>query len=440
MIKHPYSALALLLIICAFCIARIVTIQSNQLLPVKVTTWDALGYYMYLPATFIYKDLKQLSFYDSIEQKYHLQGSGKMYQFNKWKNQNYVGGYMIGTSIIQFPFFFTSHWIAKYKKQADGFSSTYQHGIAWGAIIWVSISLIFLRKFLLIYFPDWVVALTCLIGVLGTNVIQYVAIEGGQIHAWIFPFYVYILITSRKWHVHPGIKNSILLGLVIGLATVCRVTEFIMFVIPLLWNVNKQSISKTIRLNLKHLLIICATIFVCLLPQLIYWKYAAGQWVYPLGSKWEFFNPHWRVLLGEEKGWLIYTPLCGLVIIGLFKMQNFQLKKSMLTFILLNIWIIISWHVWRYGGSYSTRALSHSMPVMMIPMALSIQFLAKNKWKYLFYFVIIFFFLRNFLQLYQYNTGVLHYDRNTWQYYKRIYWKTKTTPEDLQYLQPENED
>ncbi|HLO38540.1 MAG TPA: hypothetical protein VK173_08620, partial [Lacibacter sp.] len=33
-------------------------------------SWDVSGYYMYLPATFIYKDLKQCSFKDSILSKY----------------------------------------------------------------------------------------------------------------------------------------------------------------------------------------------------------------------------------------------------------------------------------------------------------------------------------------------------------------------------------
>jgi len=34
-------------------------------------SWDVMGYYLYLPAAIIYKDLKKLSFKDDIVEKYH---------------------------------------------------------------------------------------------------------------------------------------------------------------------------------------------------------------------------------------------------------------------------------------------------------------------------------------------------------------------------------
>jgi len=38
--------------------------------------WDVTGYYSYLPAIFIYKDLKQLSFYSKIAEKYNPNSAG----------------------------------------------------------------------------------------------------------------------------------------------------------------------------------------------------------------------------------------------------------------------------------------------------------------------------------------------------------------------------
>jgi hypothetical protein len=57
--KNSYSFFSLIIILFVFCFIRI---QYKK----PVTTWDSLGYYMYLPATFIYHDLKNISFYDSI--------------------------------------------------------------------------------------------------------------------------------------------------------------------------------------------------------------------------------------------------------------------------------------------------------------------------------------------------------------------------------------
>ena len=67
--------------------------------PIKVTTWDALGYYMYLPATIIYNDLAELKFYPEIEKKYSLQGlPNEFYQFSKLENSNYTGKYFVGVA------------------------------------------------------------------------------------------------------------------------------------------------------------------------------------------------------------------------------------------------------------------------------------------------------------------------------------------------------
>src|SRR5438874_525229 len=47
----------------------------------KVTTWDALGYYMYLPAIFVYHDMTELKWFPAIDKKYAVSG-GWVYQHN----------------------------------------------------------------------------------------------------------------------------------------------------------------------------------------------------------------------------------------------------------------------------------------------------------------------------------------------------------------------
>ncbi len=67
----PFSKYAL--IICIF----LVSITAFKFYPKwekkgteATLSWDASGYYMYLPAIFIYNDIKKCSFKDSILQKY----------------------------------------------------------------------------------------------------------------------------------------------------------------------------------------------------------------------------------------------------------------------------------------------------------------------------------------------------------------------------------
>jgi len=63
-----------------------------------------------------------------------------------------------------------------------------------------------------------------------------------------------------------------------------------------------------------------------------------------------FLNPWFRVLFGPEKGWFLYTPISIMMLAGLFLIKKYPFQKSVITFCLLNIWIIIAWSDWRYWG------------------------------------------------------------------------------------------
>ena len=88
----------------------------------KVTTWDAFGYYVYLPALFIYHDYKELKWLPEIDSKYAVTG-GNGWQALKADNGNYVFKYLGGVAVMQLPFFLAGHVFAKgLGYPADGFS------------------------------------------------------------------------------------------------------------------------------------------------------------------------------------------------------------------------------------------------------------------------------------------------------------------------------
>ncbi len=408
---------------------------------IKVTTWDALGYYMYLPASFIYNDLQKLSFYPEIEKKYELQGrENEFYQFSPIENGNYTGKYFVGISVMQSPFFILAHLFSKMSSQysADGFSTPYQISIILAALFYLLLGLIILRKTLLLFYEEKVVTLTILLLALSSNLIQYASIDVGQSHVYLFCLYSLIIYLSIKWHQSKTKFNAFIIGTVVGLATISRPTEIIILFIPLLWLINNKSEwnEKVSKLFKGHWQILYTGLgFLLLLSiQLLYWKYSTGSFVYNVGSKWHFFNPHWRVLFGFEKGWFIYTPITIFFVIGLFFVKNSQFKTSLIVFCLLNIWIVISWADWRYGGSYSTRALVQSYPVFALGFASLISCIEKKKLKPIFYAVGIYLIVVNLFQIYQYNTGILHYDKMNYKYYKEIYLNPNVTELEKQLL------
>jgi len=403
-----------------------------------VTDWDALGYYIYLPAIFIYEDVTKLNWFSDIDKRYSVSG-GQFYQVRKHDNGNYVFKYLGGVSIIQSPFFFLGHFMAKitgYKQ--DGFSLPYQYAIAFSVIFYCLLAVFLLRKLMLIYFDDFTIAITLLLLLLASNFIQYVSIKSGMSHGFIFPLYVLVLFTTIKWHQTPSIGMASLTGLVIGLAMICRPTEAIMLFIPLLWNTQNKELAKEkwrlVKQYKKHVGYAILFGFIGILPQLIYWKIASGSFVYDVGSKWSFLSPNWQVLFGWEKGWFIYTPITVFFVLGLSYIKNYPFKKSVITFCLLNIYIIISWYEWRYGASYSCRALVQSYGVFALPFAAFIQQIASKKWRFMFYAIGCYLVFVNLFQIWQYNKGILHYDHMNRMYYGSIYLDPNPSPLDMSLL------
>jgi len=404
----------------------------------KVTVWDAFGYYAYLPSIFIYHDCKQLNWLTGIDKQYSVTG-GNGWQAEKLKNGNYVFKYLGGVAIMELPFFLAGHFIARHTYYPpDGFSPPYQYALGFGVIFYCILAILLLRKILLVYFKDVTVAITLVMVCLATNFIQYAAIDNGQSHGYIFPLYVLILYATLKWHRKPAVLWALITGYIIGLACISRPTEAIMLFIPLMWGTqNKEAAAvkwQLFRQNKSHIIAAALGGFAGILPQLIYWKQVTGSFIYDVGSKWEFLNPHFRVLFGWEKGWFIYTPVTLFFIIGMFFIRQFPFRKSVLWFCLLNIYIIIAWHDWRYGGSYSTRALVQSYPVFALPFAAVAERISTKKWRWVFYLLCAYLLFVNLFQVGQYNSTILHYNDMNRLYYSRIYVNPNPSPIDMSLL------
>jgi len=423
--KASLSIASCVIIIFALVAYRFSPPKYNKDTPLIVTNWDALGYYFYLPSIFIYHDTKELKWFPEMDKKYSLSG-GWLYQASKLKNGNYVFQYFGGVAILEGPFFFIANSMArKLGYPADGFSPPYQFAVTFGVIFYNILALFLFRKVLLKYYDDYVTSITLLLVMLATNVIQYISIDNAMSHGFILPLYILVLYFTIKWHENPKISTASIIGAIIGLATICRPTEAIMLLIPLLWNTQNKIASKEkwrlVKKNKTHLYMLLVFGFIAVLPQLIYWKIATGSFVFDVGSSWRFLTPFFRVLIGWEKGWFIYTPVTIFFIIGMFYIKNYSFKNSVIYFCLLNIWIIIAWADWRYGASYSCRALSQSYPVFALPLAAFINQIRNKKFGFIIYPVGLYLIFVNLFQLVQYNKCILHYDEMNRKYYFSIY-------------------
>ena len=88
--KSKYSITAFILIGIISISIRIDYAQKEaQQKQFCLTTYNAFGYYMYLPSALIYQDMRQLTWLPTIDRQYSVTG-GSLYQAIKEKNGHHV--------------------------------------------------------------------------------------------------------------------------------------------------------------------------------------------------------------------------------------------------------------------------------------------------------------------------------------------------------------
>lgn len=158
-------------------------------LPGNILSWDVFGYYLYLPLTFIYKDLgiNDYTIIDTVISKYH--NTATFYQGIHLESGQWLIKYSSGMALMYLPFFLIGHLLAYFfSYPLDGFSVPYQYSILLGSLLYSFIGIIFLRKILLNYFNDALSAVVMIIIVLGTNYFLHTSIhgQGAMSHNYLF--------------------------------------------------------------------------------------------------------------------------------------------------------------------------------------------------------------------------------------------------------------
>jgi hypothetical protein len=423
-IKQPFSyfIIWIILIVQLYCINDLIIKKPNK----NVISWDVLEYYSYLPATFIYGDVQLRFMNDSTVNRFDK------FWPKHLANNGWVLKMTMGMSILYSPFFFSAHAIAKiFHLQADGYIQPYRIALILSCLFYLTIALLVLRKMLLRWFNDAVTTLTLALIVLGTNLFYYSTLEAPMSHAYNFSLFVFFIFFCIKWHENQKWTTTILLGLSGGLIILIRPINILIWLFFLLFNVTSiYDLLFRFKLLFKQyskLIVIAFCIFAVIFPQLLYWKAVTGHWIYYSYNDEGFFFKHPHIIQGlfsYRKGWLLYTPIMTLALIGIpflyFRIKEFFLP--ILIFMIIFIYIVFSWWTWWYGGSFGQRAMIDSYALLAFPLATIISLIWKRKiyLKIVSVLVILLFIWLNIFQTYQCNNGTIHFDSMT----KKAYWNS----------------
>jgi hypothetical protein len=393
-------------------------------------SWDISGYYMYLPGLF-YDKLGQLNKLPEIIDKYHP-CNDEFYAYHSPIGK-YVIKYSSGMAVMYLPGFMVGHiWAKLGGYPVDGFSYPYQVSMALYSLLISFIGLWIIRKILLLYFEDAVVACSILILCFASNYLQYSAITPMFSHNYLFTIYAALVYISIAWYKNPDYKKAVGLGVLAGLAALTRPTEVICALIPLTWGIDGFAAFKPrFQLLFKQWPKILAFAFcaVCIgFIQLLYWKRMTGHFIYWSYQADEGFNflrvPVHDCLFSYKKGWFVYTPVMAIWVLGFIPLllRRRNLFWPVLLFNLLAFYIVFSWKCWWYGGSFSQRALVQYYALLIFALAAFLEWVKVNRYTLLatFIFCLACTYL-NLVMTFQANiSGVMESDNMSKDYYWAI--------------------
>ena len=402
----------LLILVCA-----IVFISSRFWIKKPVIDWDITLYYHYLPALFIYDDLK-------FEEPVAEWGKRHFYMKTDEEGNQFVK-MTAGPAILYSPFFFLGHAVASLSEShpADGFSAPYRFALLMAALAYALAGVFFLKKFLEFYVRPGVAALATVLLFAGTNMPHYSFVEPMS-HVFSFALVGLILWRFEQYRRQPKMKEVIIMGLAAGLLILSRPTNILILLFPLILLFWEKPLKG--RQWWTHGALAALLIIIGFSPQLFYWKYMTGHWiVYSYTEEGFFFgNPQiWKGLFSYRKGWFVYSPLLFVALPGFILLYQKARKAFVAAVITLlaAFWVTFSWWCWWYGGSFGARALIEFLPFMALALAFSLQWLLAQKSVFKVPGILLISFLAvwSIFMNKQYKSTIIHWDSMS----KELFWK-----------------
>lgn len=333
---------------------------------------DGLGYYQYLPATFLQHDIVR-------GQRYCVTlADGRL--LNK---------YSIGVSYLQAPFFFMANvWQYATNKADNGYSSTYGFFIFLGAMIYCFLALLLVYKTLLPRFGFLVSSVVPVLLFYGTNLIFYTLQESAMSHVYVFFLFAVFVYRTPFFYQKPSLVNALWLAIPLAIITVIRQYNIVVILYLLLYNVTSWSDLKERFLywlpKWYYGVLFIFTILLFFIPQMIYWHMIIGKWyIYAYGyaqtgpERFLYLsNPKiFEVIGGKVSGIYTYAPVLILSLIGMILMVR---KRSIdiwaIIFIyIISLYLISSWWCYTFDCGFGHRAFVDYYALFAIPLAFALN-------------------------------------------------------------------
>jgi hypothetical protein len=352
-----------------------VSLDANEH-PRSLIASDTEGYYIYLPATVIYGGFDKVAVRDTNYLR-TWPGTDKIYS-----------KYTCGVAMMEAPFFLAAHALSSpLGYTSDGHSEIYCYGVMLAAIFYMLAGMWLLWGVLRKYYGVLPSA-TALLGLLlGTNLYYYTFFQAGMSHVYSFFLFSALLWLTEQVLEKQEAKHWALLGLTAGLLALARPTNAVVLLYPLYrWWKQTPDKQAFVRQNIALLALSAALALAVWIPQMMYWKSVTGQWV--VWSYGEETFKYWkepklfRVLFDAWNGWLLYSPIAFIPLLGLFmgRHTNRHSERILMFILAVATYLFASWWAWWFGGAFGHRSYVEYYALLALPFAAVAHRVFQKKW------------------------------------------------------------
>jgi hypothetical protein len=397
--------------------------------------WDGYGYYAYLPCVFIHHSFDLNKIADDERKWQPGIGDEEIFASFPYYINKHIDKYYVGVAILLTPFFLLAYFLSFiFGYDTGGYSYFFQLSVCVAALFYLTVGLIYTRKLLQQYgISNFITGLSLLLVVMGTNLFFYATFNQSLSHVYTFCAIAIFLYFAKRSINKPLPKNLVRMALAIGLVIIIRPTDVaIVLTIPFLAGslAGTTAFFKNI-FTLKNLSFILLPALLVVSIQFMVWYAETGHfyiWSYQ-NEGFDFRHPHfYEVTFGYRRGWFMYTPFMFvtllLAFILLVKRNRFQFVFVAL-FVFAILYTIASWHFWSFGGSLGQRPLVDFYPFFTLLLALVFTNMFSARWRMIPLLAVFSFCIyANFVQMFQFRTGLMPCDNLDKEKFWKIYLQT----------------
>jgi hypothetical protein len=325
---------------------------------------DGLGYYSYLPATFIYHDRDyRFRWFNAAHDSNYVYSTFENPEDNilvRYGDRK-INKYYQGLSFVWMPFFLAAHVVAKLTGiPADGFSPPYQFFIGLASLLTLLTGLLFLRKLILRlmmnvvpgrhttkYMGDDLVATLVSAAIFfGTHLCNYGVFANTLSHSYSFTFLVLYLYYLVKYEESGNDRHVVAAALffVIGM-TIRPLNALTIFLAPAF--VKKLTMLQPHRWRSREILLSLLIVASVTWTLFINYRQTGSFFAYNYtDEKFDFTHPRFvDALISYHQGLFTYVPLVLISLFGIFYLRD-RKRWILPLFFLAMLFLYSCWWYW----------------------------------------------------------------------------------------------